>query len=108
MIEMKVRGHDRHRQRGQGTYHGHNIAVPCARIEQQRALAADEQVAVIALVVPRLADRVGGRVESLDQEVVVKPTAPDRLRRLRSDYRPVLTQQIFGADVRREYGKRRR
>ena len=84
VIEVKMRRNDGHRQRG------------------ERAAAAEQQVAVIALVVAWLTDRKRRGVDVLDQEVVAVPVPLDRLARRRQHGRAVLAQQVFGAHVGRQ------
>src|ERR1700735_1374158 len=75
MVKVQVRRNHGDRKVSQGAHYGHDVPKACSGIEQNRALGAEDQATVIALIITRLSDRKGGRVERLDQEVVVKPSA---------------------------------
>src|SRR5215468_4683356 len=82
MIEVQVRWDNRDRQRSQRAHHRHDIARARTRIEQHGTLAADDQIAVVALVIARLTDRQRRRIDFLDNEVVIMPATGDRNCRL--------------------------
>jgi hypothetical protein len=101
MIGVQMRRHDRHRQRGQRAYDRDNVALASARVEQHRAVGPKDEIAVVALVVARLTNRIRSRVDRLDDEIGVEPAPLDRLPRVRPDQCVVLPQLVLSAQVRR-------
>ena len=104
MVEVRVRRDDRHRQCRQRADDADDVAVAGSGIQQHRTPRAEDQVAVVALVVAGLADREGGRIDRLDHVVVVEPAPADRLRRCRPEQGRVPAQRVLRVQVRRAPG----
>src|SRR6202044_2809313 len=78
MAKVQVRRNYGDRKVRQGTHDRHDVSEARSRIEQDCALGAEDQVTVIALIITRLSDRKGRRVDRLDHEVVAEPSASPR------------------------------
>src|SRR5215469_8922446 len=108
MIEVQMRRDDGNRERRQRAHDRYDIARARTRIEQHGTLAADDEVAVVALVVAGLTDRERRRVDLLEEEVVIIPVTGDRYCRLGQNRRVLAVEPVFkfGIHIGGEVGRR--